>query len=358
MSESTTGEFITKIDVFFSTKDSTIPVTLQIREMDNGFPTKKVIPFGSVTLNPSSVNVDASTGATATTFTFDSPVYIAPNVEYAMVLMSDSQDYNVWISRMGETDVTAGRFINDQPYLGVLFKSQNNSTWTAFDFEDLKFTLYRASFTTNQSGTLTLNNDALSTQTLDANSIESFASTALVKVRQKDHHMYSTSNNVTIAGVSSGLSTTLNGAINDSAAPVLDSVTNFTDTSGVYNRISSTYYIKIDDEIISYTGVSTKTLSGTVTRGARGTTAAAHADGATVEFYQFNGLILDEINKTHAAVANVGIDSYTVATTLSAETAGTFGGSSITATQNALFDTFKSISTNIRISRNYISSNY
>ena len=341
ISESTTGEFITKIDVFFSTKDSTIPVTLQIREMDNGYPTKKVLPFGSVTLNPSSVNVDASTGATATTFTFDSPIYIAPNVEYAMVLMSDSQDYNVWISRMGETDVTAGRFINDQPYLGVLFKSQNNSTWTAFDFEDLKFTLYRASFTTNQSGTLTLNNDALSTQTLNKNSIESFASTALVKVRQTDHHMYSTSNNVTIAGVSSGLSTTLNGAINDSTtSPILDSVTNFTDTSGVYNRISSNYYIKIDDEIILYTGVSTKTLTG-VTRGARSTTAAAHADGATVEFYQFNGLILDEINKTHTAVANVGIDSYTVATTLSAETAGTFGGSSITATQNALFDTFK-----------------
>ena len=343
ISESTTGEFITKIDVFFSTKDTTIPVTLQIREMDNGYPTKKIIPFGSVTLNPASVNVDVSTGATATTFTFDSPVYIAPGIEYAIVLMTDSQDYNVWISRMGETDVTAGRFINDQPYLGVLFKSQNNSTWTAFDFEDLKFTLYRASFTTNQSGTLTLNNDALSTQTLKANSIESFASTALVKVRQTDHHMYSTSNNVTIAGVSSGLSTTLNGAINDSAAPVLDSVTNFTDTSGVYNIISSTYYIKIDDEIISYTSVSTKTLSGTVTRGARGTTAAAHADGATVEFYQFNGLILDEINKTHAAVANVGIDSYTVATTLSAETAGTFGGSSITATQNALFDTFKAL---------------
>jgi hypothetical protein len=260
-----------------------------------------------------------------------------------MVLMTDSRDYNVWISRMGETDVTAGRFINDQPYLGVLFKSQNNSTWTAFDFEDLKFTLYRASFTTGTSGTLTLNNDALSTQTLNANSIESFASTALVKVRQTDHQMYSTSNNVTIAGVSSGLSTTLNGAINNSTtSPILDSVTNFTDTSGVYNIISSTYYIKIDDEIISYTGVSTKTLTG-VSRGARSTTAAAHDDGATVEFYQFNGLILDEINKTHAAVANVGIDSYTVATTLSAETAGTFGGSSITATQNALFDTFKAL---------------
>ena len=42
ISESTTGEFITKIDVFFSTKDSTIPVTLQIREMDNGFLPKKL----------------------------------------------------------------------------------------------------------------------------------------------------------------------------------------------------------------------------------------------------------------------------------------------------------------------------
>ena len=46
--------------------------------------------------------------------------------------------------------------VSEQPYLGVLFKSQNNSTWTAYDFEDLKFTLYRASFTTGVNGQLTL----------------------------------------------------------------------------------------------------------------------------------------------------------------------------------------------------------
>ena len=41
------GEYLTKIDVFFSQKDESIPVTCQIREMQNGYPTTKVRPFGS-----------------------------------------------------------------------------------------------------------------------------------------------------------------------------------------------------------------------------------------------------------------------------------------------------------------------
>ena len=41
--------------------------------------------------------------------------------------------------------------------------------------------------------------------------------------------------------------------------------------------------IQIDDELIQYTGKSTHTLNAGVVRGARGTTAAAHSDGATVK---------------------------------------------------------------------------
>ena len=37
-------------------------------------------------------------------------------------------------------------FISNQPYLGSLFKSQNASTWEPSQWEDLKFTLYRADF--------------------------------------------------------------------------------------------------------------------------------------------------------------------------------------------------------------------
>ena len=37
------GEYLTKVDVYFSQKDESIPVTCQIREMVNGYPTTKVI---------------------------------------------------------------------------------------------------------------------------------------------------------------------------------------------------------------------------------------------------------------------------------------------------------------------------
>ena len=44
------GEALTKVDAFFSQKDAELPVTCQIREMQNGYPTTTVLPFASVTL--------------------------------------------------------------------------------------------------------------------------------------------------------------------------------------------------------------------------------------------------------------------------------------------------------------------
>ena len=74
--------------------------------------------------------------------------------------------------------------------------------------------------------------------------------------------------------VANALTTTLNGAIDASTTTiVLTSVVNFPSTG--------TNHIQIDSEEISYTGISGNTLTG-VTRGARGTTAASHSDGATV----------------------------------------------------------------------------
>jgi hypothetical protein len=58
---------------------------------------------------------------------------------------------------MGDVDVSGTRTISEQPYAGVLFKSQNASTWTADQYEDLKFTVYRANFT-QSTGTVALNN--------------------------------------------------------------------------------------------------------------------------------------------------------------------------------------------------------
>jgi hypothetical protein len=149
--EDETGVFLTKCDVFFSSKDDLdIPVTFQLRTMQGGFPTQRVIPFSEVILEPSEVNVSAD-GSVPTTFTFKAPVYLEGGTEYAICLASLSTKYSVYISRVGENDLITQTFISNQPYLGSLFKSQNASTWEPSQWEDLKFTLYRAEFIPNGS---------------------------------------------------------------------------------------------------------------------------------------------------------------------------------------------------------------
>ena len=154
------GVFITSVEVYFFKKDTNIPVSMQVRTMENGYPTTSILPFSDVTLEPSVVQL-SETAAVATKFTFKAPVYIPQSIEHCFVLLSDSNEYQIWISRMGEIDITGDRTISEQPYAGVLFKSQNASTWTADQYEDLKFKVNRAEFDTTSLSTVTLNNAPL-----------------------------------------------------------------------------------------------------------------------------------------------------------------------------------------------------
>ena len=150
------GVFLSSVDLFFNTKDTNIPVSMQIRTMENGYPTKTILPFSDITVTPDNIEI-SETASVKTNFKFKAPVYIKSSTEYCFVLLSDSNEYKIWISRMGDVDVTGTRTISEQPYAGVLFKSQNASTWTADQYEDLKFTIYRANFT-KEKGTVVLNN--------------------------------------------------------------------------------------------------------------------------------------------------------------------------------------------------------
>ena len=66
LSSVTGGEFITKIDAYFQRKDPNIPVLCQIREVVNGFPTRKVLPFAQKWLQPYMEGTVAITGGTTT----------------------------------------------------------------------------------------------------------------------------------------------------------------------------------------------------------------------------------------------------------------------------------------------------
>ena len=359
------GRFVTSIDVFFSAKDATLPCQVEIRNMINGYPGRKILPFGKKILYPSDINTSTD-ASTATTFTFDSPVFLQPDTEYCFVLFSHSPEYKVWISRMGENDIGDTRIISEQPHIGVLFKSSNNLTWNASQLEDLKFNLKVANFdTTAAGGTLTLVNSTLPAKTLDLNPIVMTGGSTTLQVKHFDHHMYSTSNNVTISGVSSGITTTLSGAINaDATTLTLADVTNFDDTSGKFSRTASNeYHIKIDDEIMKYTTVNSTTgVVTSLSRGQQGTTAATHSDGSTVELFMIHKVPLYEINKTHTSIANIGIDSYTVTLSTTPVTDGStgvaeIGGSTVTATENSIIDYFRTEIANLVLPRTSISAN-
>ena len=148
------GVFITKCDIFFQSKDqSEIPITLQIRTSQLGLPTQEILPFGEVVLEPDKIKT-SDDASVPTTFTFPAPVFLeGGSNEYAIVLISNSNSYNVWISRMTEEDVSTSNkpeaekiIVSQQPTLGSLFKSQNGATWEPSQLEDLKFVLYRAEF--------------------------------------------------------------------------------------------------------------------------------------------------------------------------------------------------------------------
>lgn len=149
------GVFITKCDIYFRSKSNNIPITLDIRTTENGIPSENILSSSSVTLNSKNIQT-SDTSLIPTTFTFTTPIFLEANEEYCLVLTTPSDDYSVWISRMGDEDINTlnlnkgGRnIVSQQPNLGSLFKSNNTSLWEPNLSDTLKFTLYRAEFTSS-----------------------------------------------------------------------------------------------------------------------------------------------------------------------------------------------------------------
>ena len=139
-----------------------------------------------------------------TKFYMKSPVFVQDVGEYCIVLLSNSNNYNVWTSELGGIDVTSPtpRLISEQPYAGVLFKSQNASTWTAHQNEDLMFRLNVAEFTQN-SGSATFVNKRLDNIGLETNPFLMRNNSKLIRVYQRNHSL-NPGDRVKISGVTTG----------------------------------------------------------------------------------------------------------------------------------------------------------
>lgn len=149
------GCYITKIDIYFQSKDTTLPVTLEVRNVVNGYPGANLVHrFATVTLDPVNVVV-SNDSSVATSFTFRQPIYLKENMDYCFVLKANTQEYNVWTSEFGKNSIEFGLPIFQQPHNGSLFRSENNRTWTAYQNEDIKFTIWKAEFDTTMERDIT-----------------------------------------------------------------------------------------------------------------------------------------------------------------------------------------------------------
>ena len=145
------GVVIDSVRVCFKTKDLTTPVSCQIRPVVNGYPSSaEVYPFAEKTLTPDKVNIsqipDITDPTKYTEFKFDVPVMLLPG-EHSFVLLSNSNGYEAFIAGINDTDLKTAVKISDQPYTGSLFLSQNGSTWTADQYNDIMFTIQKRVFT-------------------------------------------------------------------------------------------------------------------------------------------------------------------------------------------------------------------
>lgn len=154
------GMFVPSIDLYFKNRGENLPIQLQIRPMVEGYPdSETVLPYAETTLLPNQVTTsdlpNVANSLTRTRFTFPSPVYLAPDREYAWVLLTNDYGYDLWVSEVGQTQIGTTRWVSQQPFLGTMFKSQSGRTFTALQNEDAMFVINKCVF--NSTGEVVFN---------------------------------------------------------------------------------------------------------------------------------------------------------------------------------------------------------
>jgi hypothetical protein len=209
--ENPNGLFLTKVDIFFKTKSARgIPVSLEVRTVENGIPTEQVIPGATAFLLASQVNLPSDQPLldenklsdivqVPTTFTFEEPIFLNSGQQYAIVILAETTEYQVYTAKtldflLGSTQAT----VTKQPTLGSLFISQNASTWTADQTKDLMFRLYRAQFAS--SGSAILENVSIPSRLLENNPFQTTSGSSTVKVISEGHGL-SKGDKVNISGL-------------------------------------------------------------------------------------------------------------------------------------------------------------
>ena len=348
------GCFISKVDVYFASKDDNIPVKMEIRTTDNGYPSTNILAFGECTLNPEDVKLSSNLVTyldddgnsvsepnfdTPTTFTFESPVYVENGQDYAIVLKSDSTNYRVWIAQIGDTVPGQDYVVSSQPSLGSLFKSQNASTWNAEQTQDLMFTIYRANFQMGVDADIAFVSNSLPYVSLGYNPFETTKDSNSITVWHSNHG-FSNGNRVTFINsdpniIDTGNYITGTASCTSGSNTVVGSNTTF----DISVNVDDAFYLIDSDGSPQLIGLVKEVVDATHLT-LKDTASVTYTNKSIYREISINGIKPTELFNKTFEVSDIDIDHYTI--TLSNKTKalsdGYSGGSYIKATTNYRYD--------------------
>ena len=287
------GAFITKLDLYFQSKDTNNGVFVEIREMStDGNITPRIIPNSRINVPVSAINT-SNDSSVVTQVSFPSPIYLKADTYYAFVIKPIGNNSNtiVWSAILGESDILTGAKINSQPTSGSLYVSSDQSIWNAVQNEDLKFNIYVANFSTTSGSVVLTNSDC---EFITANTF-SGAVTVGENVKGEDRLTFTTIVGGSIANSQTAVGTT-SGTIG-----IVDNI------SGSVYRVNNT----TSGSFVAGENVNFKYANGTLT----GTSAAIDtvtAPTGIISYQKDNTVELESTTNTFAVGEKVlGLTSNT-----------------------------------------------
>ena len=344
-------QMITGLDLYFQSIDrENGNIFVELRQMDNGYPAPGVL--ASREYDPSQLTFSEDS-TVPFHVDFDVPVFLQGGRDYCFVVGGWTPNTRIWVAKLGgEVVDMPGKIVETQPTLGSSFRSQNNKTWNAEQFETIKYRIYRARFTETEM-TVAFENDSKNTAfvPLQMNPIETESGSDKVRLYIDDHGL-NVNDRVRLAmfddapilvkvqGLPPQIGQFLHTATGSGTITDIVS-TGVTDQyrlsfSGMTGRFLKDQVYTADAKVkhlrdnLLITAIGGTGSGAIVVNEANGTFLEDSQSGAYL-LGQVNGISVEELNKEHTVIAVDSIDSVIVQVTTPANASQRSGGAAIKA---------------------------
>lgn len=171
--------FLRRLDLYFAEKHPKLGCIVELREVVNGLPSPKVLPFSRTQVPAAAINT-STTGTAVTSINFKGMVAVKSDKEYCFVVkpIANNPEIKLYTAKAGQKSLATGQAVNQDWGDGTMFLSSNDRTWTPYADEDVKFKVYAAVFKNDQGlnvdqyqGGVRLVNDDYEFVKTDANGI-------------------------------------------------------------------------------------------------------------------------------------------------------------------------------------------